>query len=277
MERLGSREGIAQAKSELFAHLSAQGILVLNTEDQRRLEPWVGQASCPVVWAGSRAEGSDFWVECPGKQEKDRLNYRFYQGEQVVLEGYLPVPGRHNGLNALMAALAARHAGMSWMEIARGLSRVMPEQPRFEYIDCPRLQAALIYDAYNANPDSMAAALETLGEIGTGRRLAAVLGDMYELGTLAREAHMHVGRLAGAAGLDALVTVGALARDIAGGAAMAGMPGDRIYMAADNEAAFRCLRRWIRPGDLILIKGSRNVHMEEIVEAIKEGSDCPSI
>jgi UDP-N-acetylmuramoyl-tripeptide--D-alanyl-D-alanine ligase len=254
----------------------------LNGDDRERLGPWLDQAPCPVIWAGARAENSDFWVECPGAQERGGLDYRFYQGGHRVLEGRLPVPGRHNGLNALMAALAAKHMGMSWTEIGRGLSRVLPEELRFEYMECPGLKVGLIYDAYNANPDSMAAALETLRAIGGGRRLGAVLGDMRELGAFAREAHVNVGKLAVAAGLDALITVGELAEDIAGGAAMAGMPGDRIQMTAGNEAAFHCLRRWMRPGDLVLIKGSRALRMEEIVAAIKgtayeEGSVCPII
>jgi UDP-N-acetylmuramoyl-tripeptide--D-alanyl-D-alanine ligase len=138
---------------------------------------------------------------------------------------------------------------------------------RFEFVDCPRWEATLIHDAYNANPDSMAAALETLGEIGEGRRLGAVLGDMYELGECTAQAHLETGRRAARLGLGFLVTVGGLAKGIADGARQAGMPESRVLAAEDNEEALRLLRKAARQGDWILFKGSRAAHMEDIIAA----------
>jgi UDP-N-acetylmuramoyl-tripeptide--D-alanyl-D-alanine ligase len=172
-------------------------------------------------------------------------------------------------MNALMAALAARNAGMSWTEIGEGLSRIRPAKMRFEFMDCPGWETTLIHDAYNANPDSMAAALETLKEIGEERRLGAVLGDMNELGTCASQAHLETGRLAGRLGLAFLVTVGRLAKGIADGARREGMPESRILTAEDNEEAVRQLRKLARPGDWILFKGSRAVHLEDIIAAMR--------
>jgi UDP-N-acetylmuramoyl-tripeptide--D-alanyl-D-alanine ligase len=269
MENLGSREGIARAKCELFAHLSPEGMLVLNASDLRWTRPWLHQAVCPVTVAGSAERDSDYWVDCPGKQDRHGLRYRFRRGRQLVLEGNLPMPGRHNGLNALMASLAARSAGMEWAEIGRGLDRISPAGMRFEFVDCPGWGATLIHDAYNANPDSMAAALETLREVGEGRRLGAVLGDMNELGAYASQAHLETGRLAGRLGLDFLVTVGGLAKGIADGALEEGMPESRILTAEDNGEALRQLRKLARPGDWILFKGSRTVHMEDIIAVMR--------
>lgn len=268
IEKLGSRENIARAKCELFAHLSPEGTLVLNESDLKWTRPWLHLAACAVTLAGRTETGSDFWVSCPGKQDRNGLRYCFYMGRQRVLEGRLPMPGRHNGLNALMASLAARGAGMSWTEIGRGLARIRPAGMRFEFMDCPGWGATLIHDAYNANPDSMAAALKTLKEVGEGR-LGAVLGDMNELGAYASQAHLETGRLAGRLGLDFLVTVGGLAKGIADGAMEAGMPESRVLTAEDNGEALRRLRKLARPGDWILFKGSRTVHMEDIITAMR--------
>jgi UDP-N-acetylmuramoyl-tripeptide--D-alanyl-D-alanine ligase len=268
MEKLGSREKIAQAKCELFAHINPKGALILNGADLRWAEPWLSRAACPVATAGWSAADSEYWVECPGKQDRNGLRYRFYQGSRQLLEGRLPMPGRHNGLNALMAALAARSRGMSWKEIGGGLSRIRPAEMRFEFVECPQRKVTLIHDAYNANPDSVAAALETLGETGEGRRLGAVLGDMYELGGYASQAHLEAGKLAGRMGLAYLVTVGELAKGIADGARGEGMPESRIRTAENHEEALRHLRMMMRPGDWILFKGSRAVHLEDIIHML---------
>jgi UDP-N-acetylmuramoyl-tripeptide--D-alanyl-D-alanine ligase len=269
MEKLGSREKIAQAKCELFSYIHPEGILILNAADRRWTDPWLSRASCPAATAGEDAAGADFWVESLGRQGRNGQRYRFYQGRQLVLEGNLPMPGRHNGLNALMASLAARRAGVDWADIGGRLARVEAAKMRFEFVECPGWKVTLIHDAYNANPDSMAAALETLSETGEGRRLGAVLGGMSELGAYASQAHLEAGKLAGRLGLDFLLTVGGLAKGIAEGALREGMSESRVFTAEDNEEAFRHLQKMTRPGDWILFKGSRAAHIEDIIAAVQ--------
>jgi len=124
----------------------------------------------------------------------------------------------------------------------------------------------VINDAYNASPASTKAALQVLKEMAAGRRTVAVLGDMLELGPRAVEGHREVGETAAGLGLDYLVAVGDLAAGVAEGAAVAGLPGERVFRCIDNAGAEKLLDELLLDGDLVLVKGSRGMKMERIVQ-----------
>ncbi|MFY9175281.1 MAG: UDP-N-acetylmuramoyl-tripeptide--D-alanyl-D-alanine ligase [Peptococcia bacterium] len=263
-EILGSQERIAQAKAELFPHVSPTGGMVLNKQDEALLNPWLPELRCPVKWVACSAP-ADIWV---GEVWTNKGNYGYTfqictEGEEVSIT--LNIPGRHNIINSLSAVGIARQLGLSWEEIRRGLSKIQLTPMRLEIIHLEEQKLTVINDAYNANPASMASALEVLQTVaGKGRKIA-VLGDMYELGDFEVQGHLEVGKKAVDVQLDYLFTVGKLARYIAEGAITAGFPESGIGLCQNNQEALSYLKKALQPGDVILIKGSRGVKMEEIV------------
>jgi UDP-N-acetylmuramyl pentapeptide synthase len=164
--------------------------------------------------------------------------------------------------NALLAIAAGTIHGLSLDECAQGLANANLTKGRLEQKIIRGIR--FIDDTYNANPDSMAAALQTLAEMPAQHRRIAVLGKMNELGTESERGHRFVGQAAGREGIDCLVTVGDGASLIADAAADSGVK-EVIRTASTTEAA-EILRKLARPGDLVLLKGSRSVKMEKILE-----------
>jgi UDP-N-acetylmuramoyl-tripeptide--D-alanyl-D-alanine ligase len=159
---------------------------------------------------------------------------------------------------------------MAWGEIMAGL-RDQSAQLRLVTVPGPR-GSTILDDTYNASPASCIAALNLLSELGppgNGGRKIAVLGDMYELGSYEEEGHRVVGRRAREVA-DLLVTVGPLGRVMGEEALLAGMPADRVYPLDTKAQAIELLEPLVRTGDLILVKGSRGMEMEEIVVALQE-------
>ncbi|HEX8220280.1 MAG TPA: cyanophycin synthetase, partial [Chloroflexia bacterium] len=176
----------------------------------------------------------------------------------------LPLLGRHSVHTALAAAGAAHAAGMDWDSIIMALQRL---DAQVRLLVVPGYNGStLIDDSYNASPDSTMAALNLLEEM-PGQRVA-VLGDMLELGSYEREGHLKVARRA-AGVAHRLVVVGSLGRLIGEEALRSGMPQDRVFFAADNEQVAVYLKRVLKAGDYVLVKGSRGLKMEQIVDALK--------
>lgn len=263
-ELLGSQERIAQAKAELISHLPAKGGLVLPSSAKNILRPWLTNIRCPVLWYGL-TEFTDISARKIELLGARGTCFQLIQRGKVVEKVEFPLPGRHNVSNALAAAGLGKHLGLSWTEIASGLKKVQLPQMRLEFKKIRRGNVQVINDTYNANPDSMVAALEVLQETAGGKRAVAVLGDMYELGDYTEEGHLFVGRQVKEKGLAYLITVGELGALIAGGAEKAGMSAERIWRCHNNEEAFSRLQELLQAGDVILVKGSRGVKMEEIV------------
>jgi UDP-N-acetylmuramoyl-tripeptide--D-alanyl-D-alanine ligase len=259
LETLGSLEGVARAKAELVHALPADGKAILNVDDPY-LKDTLGAAGDRAVTfgmaPGAAITASDI------NETADGVGFQLVTptGDVAVK---LPALGSHNVYNALAAAGAAWSLGLTLAEIADGLASYHPAKMRMEVISYAG--ARIINDAYNANPASMAAALNALVSIREGRRIA-VLGDMLELGPAAKKAHYDVGRLAGAVGYALLILVGRHAHDAARGARDAGMPGDNILIVKGPDEAAAVLAEWIRPGDHVLVKGSRSMRMERVVE-----------
>ena len=178
----------------------------------------------------------------------------------------LSVPGRNNVLNAAAAAAIAVAFQVDLMTIARGLESFSPVLLRTELIEWHGLR--ILNDAYNANPDSMQAALATLAGLRGHGHTVAVLGDMLELGHHAAQAHREAGETAARLGIEGLVLLGDCADLVADGAKAGGMPAGRIRRCASHEEAETAVQQMTGPGDVILVKGSRRMKMEKIVEAL---------
>ncbi|NPV91490.1 MAG: UDP-N-acetylmuramoyl-tripeptide--D-alanyl-D-alanine ligase [Firmicutes bacterium] len=272
-ELLGSQENIARAKMEILTNLPTEGWAVLNWDDLwlRKLaartrgsvmfysasgQPGIGE------YEGEKITASDF--RFAGK-EGVRFLVRLGGQEQEV---YLPVPGEHNISNALGALAVGHLLGMRLEEMAEGLSEARLSAMRLDIKEGLN-QTTIINDTYNANPDSMRAALRVLSHLAAGRRVA-VLGEMYELGDYAPEGHKIVGVEAARQGVSLLVTVGDLAGYITEGARSVGLPRERTAHFDDNRSAADYLLRELVPGDTVLVKGSRGMKMEQIVAALTE-------
>lgn len=178
----------------------------------------------------------------------------------------LNVPGIHNVSNAMAAIAVGAELGLEPGSIVEGISHFKPEKLRLNFIECGGIM--IINDAYNASPESMKAAIGVLKEMKASRRIA-VLGDMLELGQWAPGAHFEVGKIAAGAGIDYIIAVGSNAADIAEGAAAAGASAG-TYVFDDAEKAAEFVIELVKEGDGILVKGSRGMRMERIVDKMIE-------
>lgn len=250
----GSVEAIAQAKAELVGALPPDGVAVLNADDER-VRAMAAQTAARVVLAG---EAADATVRAEDVRLDDRGRAAYLlstpDGRAPV---QLRVTGRHQVGNSLLAAAVAAAAGAPVSEIAAALSEFTPASSRrMDVFDRPD-GVTVIDDSYNANPASTTAALRALASIGSGRRRVAVLGYLAELGEQEREGHAQVGRVAAELGVDRLVVVGAQAAPIHDGAVAVPNWGGESVVVSDQDAAVAWLRESLRPGDVVLVKGSR--------------------
>jgi UDP-N-acetylmuramoyl-tripeptide--D-alanyl-D-alanine ligase len=180
----------------------------------------------------------------------------------------LNYPGQHNVTNALGAAALAHELGVNLTAIRRGLGRARPFAMRMQIESWQGI--GIINDAYNANPASVEAAVRTLAEIdGRGERIA-VLGDMFELGRQSRRQHLELGKRIARYRLSALYLLGPEAtRHVRRGALLGGMAAEDIFIGKDHADLARQLRRRVKRGDWLLLKGSRGMAMENIIEKLK--------
>jgi UDP-N-acetylmuramoyl-tripeptide--D-alanyl-D-alanine ligase len=255
----GSPEGIAVAKGELVEALPEDGTAVLNADDPRVL----GMAPRTVAAVLTTGRGADADVRAAGVTLDDSARPRFTlvaAGEEHPVA--LQVVGEHQVANALSAAGAALAVGMPPAEVAAALSAAGSRSRWRMEVDRRADGVTVVNDAYNANPESMRAALAALAGL-PGRRRIAVLGAMGELGADAPAEHERLGRDAVVAGVDLIVAVGADAVGIAEGAAAAGRrAGEESVHVPDRAAARELLSEVLRPGDVVLVKASRSYGLE---------------
>lgn len=261
LEGLGTFEELVKAKGELWDTMRPNGVIVVNQDDANVLK-------CATGYPGKRVT---FGVEVPsdvmaqgiriegGKDVRFTLTVR---GEEVGVT--FPMMGISSVYNALAATAVASIYGVQLREIKERLEGFKPFSMRMEII---RLDngATIINDAYNANPRSMELALKALSQVKEAERGIAVLGDMLELGQFSEEAHARVGEKVASLGVDLLFTLGERAQTIAGRARHAGLDEGRVVASMDHRDLLYKLKKTIKRGDWILVKGSRSMSMEKIV------------
>jgi UDP-N-acetylmuramoyl-tripeptide--D-alanyl-D-alanine ligase len=267
IELLGSREAIAQAKGELFGMLSMDGLAVYPADDEfaavlRKSFHGTDALSCAIE---STAD-----VRATGLSHHEK-GWRFTaETPWGTAKMFLPSPGRFNVLNALFAIAVGGHLGVPLDTISRTLLRWTPPAMRLEVLKTSE-DITILSDAYNAAPDSMIGALETLvgAPVGPGGRRIAALGEMKELGDFAPEGHRIVGRAAAKVAPDLLLLVGPMTSYIADGAREAGLPAERIQQFGSTEEAAAAVPDMVHAGDVVLVKGSRSLAMEALTAALK--------
>jgi UDP-N-acetylmuramoyl-tripeptide--D-alanyl-D-alanine ligase len=264
---LGSLEAIARAKGELYARIRSNGVAVVNADDPncvaqsarfagRKLRfSALANADLRARDVAPESGAAVYTLECGGDSAPIRM----------------AAPGMHlveDGLCAAAAALASGALGARPLEaIRKGLESFAGVPGRAALRESPD-GLRLLDDTYNANPHSVARALETLAQLRAGQRTVAVLGDMLELGPQAEALHAETGRKAAATQVDVLVAVGALARQIAAGARAAGVA---IALECDDaDAAAELVRKHARAGDVVLVKASHGMRLERVVSRLME-------
>ncbi len=260
LEYMGTRAAIAQEKGELAVAVPESGFVVLHAGDDFSADI-ASRAKGHVVLAGVSDDSAVAVRATILETAFASTRFRVTAGQEST-EVVLPVPGLHMVENALLALAAGLQWGVSLAEGAAGLAQVQLTKGRLEQKSFRGIH--VLDDTYNANPDSMRAALRTLGTLpGTGRRIA-VLGRMGELGEAAEAAHRSVGDAAARSGADRLIAVGPEAAPIAEAARAAGLA--EVHHVEDPAAAAALLAELAAPGDLILLKASRAARMERVLE-----------
>jgi len=262
IENFKDENGIAEEKATVVRGIPADGHAIINLDDK-----W-----CPIVSKGVTAkimtfginnQSATLWADAMSTG-KDGIRYTLHH-EGKSYPAFSPVFGEHMVYNAMAGSLAGLISGLSWEAICAGLAEVQLPGMRMQQLQIKGVN--LINDAYNANPVSMAAGLKTLKTVGAGTNCFAVVGTMYELGSLAVEEHKNVGRLAAELGLDGLFARGEFATQIIQGAREAGMKPGQVSAVNEALEIATLLNQQCKPGDHVLIKGSRGAKMEEVVAA----------
>ena len=265
IEFLGDREAIAQEKGDLLAALPSHGVAVVERDDA------LAFAQAERTAARVLSFGRDPAAELCASDIRfvDACAFAF-ELETPFGRGEIRVPGLATSIvdNALAAAGGAFGAGASFEAVASGLAAHCGVSGRMQPQKLPG-DVLAIDDTYNANPQSMRNALETLARLETPGRRYAVLGEMGELGDEADDAHREAGRLAGRLSLDGIFVLGASSEIVAAGAREAGLAPDRIHVAASHEAIAEKLRNRLGKGDRVLFKGSRAARMERVLDALR--------
>jgi UDP-N-acetylmuramoyl-tripeptide--D-alanyl-D-alanine ligase len=260
-ERAGTQDDIARGKAELVQALPPDGFAVLNYDD-----PWVikmADLTQAQVFTYGMDNHANLWADNVEGLGLEGIRFRLHYGDEVL---YIRVPliGRHSVHTALRAAAVGLLEGLSWQEIVNGL-RSGNTQLRLMAVRTE--QGALVLDdTYNASPESMLAALNLLEELD-GRKVA-VLGDMLELGMYEWRGHEMVGIRASEV-VERLFTVGERGRMIAAAACRAGLPSAKITELETTDQAIDLLKKSLEPQDVVLVKGSRGMHMDQIVAALE--------
>jgi UDP-N-acetylmuramoyl-tripeptide--D-alanyl-D-alanine ligase len=264
LEGLGTFEELVKAKGELWDTMRPNGVIVVNQDDANVLK-------CANGYPGKRVT---FGVEVPSDVMAQGIRIEGGKGVRFTLtvrgeeaEVNFPMMGISSVYNALAATAVASIYGVQLREIKERLEGFKPFSMRMEII---RLDngATIINDAYNANPRSMELALKALSQVKEAERGIAVLGDMLELGQFSEEAHARVGEKVVSFGVDLLFTLGERAQTIAGRARQAGLDKGRVVVSMDHRDLLHKLKKTIKRGDWILVKGSRSMSMEKIVGAL---------
>lgn len=264
LEFFGSLEGSAQAKAELVDWMPSHGAVVLNADDPY-YEELASRASCRVLSFGLSAK-AQIRAESVIPEGNRGVSFRLILPDRtrdplVRLRSH----GTHNISNALAAASVGYLLGLSGAMIAKGLGEFRPAAMRSEVVH--RGGVHIINDCYNANPASMKAAVDVLAELGQEKRSIAILGDMLELGPGTDAFHREIGAYVAKAGITLLLSVGTLGQRIAEGALAGKMDPSCVFSVVDASEAHNMIQQLVHSGDVVLIKASRGMRLEQLLEA----------
>jgi UDP-N-acetylmuramoyl-tripeptide--D-alanyl-D-alanine ligase len=267
LEGMGSLERLKEEKGELFRRMRRDGTIVVNQDDPRVVD-------LASDYPGQRIT---FGIEHPSEVMAKEIQLRGAEGtsftlilEGEVMEIHLRLLGRHFVPNALSAVAVACLFGVEIKQAKEAIENFQSFPMRMEVIPL-KGGKTLINDAYNANPYSMELSLETLAEVRGKGRAIAVLGDMLELGNFAKEAHEQLGEKVSELAIDFLFALGEEAPIVVESAIRHGFPIERTRVVESHSEAISLLRQMVQNGDWILVKGSRRLAMEKIIEGLTEG------
>ncbi|MCK9390424.1 MAG: UDP-N-acetylmuramoyl-tripeptide--D-alanyl-D-alanine ligase [Syntrophales bacterium] len=264
LEGFANLAGVAEEKKDLFLNMPPEGTIIINHDD-----PFLHKSG--EAWTGRRIsfgfkEGADVGAE--------KITYRHAQGTSFTLrigeehqEVNMSIAGEHQVMNALAAAASAWAAGVTIADIGQGLTNFSPVPGRMEVLPLKN-GAFVINDTYNANPSSVGEALKTLKTLKGKGRSVVILGDMLELGDQEELWHQEIGGLLADTGVDRVYLRGRLAGATAAGALKQGLPASSVIHREDPEEITSDIISYAKDGDWILVKGSRRMKMETIVEMI---------
>lgn len=269
IEILGSVEAIADAKAELAEAIPEGGPIALNADDPH-VAAMAGRTRGRVIFYGRRGQHHEPDIRAENIVTMGLEGVRFRATGAIEGEIHVPLPGDHNVWNALAAISVAWGLGLGIEEFNRGFKAYRAAPHRLVLLGGAAGQH-VIDDTYNANPASMRATLKLLGETPCSGKRVAVLGDMLELGSRAAEAHRETGAATRAAGIDLLVAFGPMSGYVADGARTAGFDPSRIFAMQHKEQVIDRVLSLTGPADVVLVKGSRGMHMEDVVEALVNG------
>lgn len=254
----GSREATAVAKGEMVEALTPDGVAVLNADDPLTAAMVTRTAGHVLTFGRTGTVGVDeLWLDPSGEP-----SFTLTHGEDAVAT-HVPQLGEHHAMNAAAAAAVCLAAGLDLNTIGIRLTGAGAQSP-MRMAQTMRSDGVLIInDTYNANPESMGAALRAVSHLRTSeRRIVAVLGEMRELGEESEERHREVGELAAQLGFDLVVAVGEAATEVAVGAGESGIS------VVDHGEAVRVVSAWLTPGDVVLVKASRGARLERVTSAL---------
>ena len=261
IENLGSRAGILQAKLEILEGMAPDAPLIVNTDNDMLRTVKLGDR--PLLTFAIDDQSADFTATDIAEQgSTTTFTVHHSTFTQPVT---IPTVGIHNVYNALAAMAVGYVTGVNPVAAASALANYVPTGMRQNLVQVGGVQ--VIEDCYNASPDSMRAALQTLGKLPVHRRYA-VLGAMLELGDYAKEAHTQVGKMAAENGIDGVLAYGADAAYIVEAAKQAGLENARLFDT--KEALAQSLAQQVQPGDGVLFKGSRGMHLEDVMHTVYE-------
>ena len=262
IERLKSQENIYLAKKEILQNLKSQGIAYVNGDDGFLKKLSEEQNNFQIRTFGIHGDHTVKALDYRSHQDGLEIQVAWEDRHEAYTFNY---PGEHNVYNCLVAIGLGYFYKMTQDEIQKGLDAFVPSGNRMDIFTIG--ETKIINDSYNANPDAMRASLDVLATLGVEqRRKIAILGDMLEMGEYGPPAHFDVGSYAQDKA-DLLIGVGKLGQEICRGYAEAG----EVYQVPDAIAAGECLKRLIQPDDIVLIKASRGMGLERIIDFIKEG------
>ncbi len=262
VETLGSRENILKAKMEIANYFSEHGLLVVNGDDEFLRDLAHNELDYNVITVG-RTSGCDAKIGTIKDFGEDGIRFDLEVQDKIESIG-IKTPGKHNAYNASLAIATGLVYDIDMKTSEKGLSAMAQVDKRLRVQTANGLK--IIDDTYNASPDSMMAALDVLSSINGGRRIA-ILSDMLELGDFTENFHLEVGNYAAAKKIDVLIAVGDKARSIFLGAIETMSPDQAKYFET-KEALLEVLDTMVHPGDVILVKGSRGMVMDQVVNRL---------